>query len=80
MSTPNFEGRELTQQECYQAGYEQGKRDAAPEHVRKDAERWRWVSQCTSFEDGLAMQWDSNKSLTDFVDNKLAIAAAPKGK
>ena len=33
MSTPNFEGRELTQQECYQAGYEQGKRDAVPEWI-----------------------------------------------
>ena len=34
MSTPNFEGRELTQQECYQAGYEQGKLDAVPEGYR----------------------------------------------
>ena len=45
MNTPNFEGRELTQQECYQAGYEQGKRDAVPEDIRKDAERWRWAKE-----------------------------------
>ena len=38
MSTPNFEGRELTQQECYQAGYEQGKRDA---------ERYQYIKRTT---------------------------------
>ena len=38
---PDNLGKELTQQECYQAGYEQGKRNAVPEDIRKDAESWR---------------------------------------
>ena len=83
MSTPNFEGRELTQQECYQAGYEQGKRDAVPEDIRKDAERWRAIVaeaerdyvEVPSHEEPYWQRLECTEAMEEWAD--AAIAAAP---
>jgi len=83
--TPNFEGRELTQQECYQAGYEQGKRDAVPEDIRKDAERYRWIRENDWFKHAIVVlaPYERTAHETDvYLDAAIdaAIAAAPKEK
>jgi len=67
--------------------YEAGKRDAIPEDILKDAERYRWLRECGSnwvkcdVDTEISMSqpdnWDWPTTIDAVID--AAIAAAPKG-